>query len=337
MNKLISICIPAYNRPNELYRLLKSIDSKEVDKIEIVICEDKSPKREEINKITNKYILESKYEVQYLENSINLGYDKNLRELISNATGNFIVFMGDDDTFIPNSLDKLIDFLEENDELGYILKSHQYIFKDGKIEKFRYFEGNRFFQKGEDTYIELFRKSVFISGFAINRNYIKDLLISDFDGTLLFQLYLLAEITLNYKCAYFDLPLTQAKEEGIPFFGNSEAEKELYTPGKITIENSINFLKGFFKITSFIDNKYKLNSTNKIKIDMSKYFYPSLSVQREKGLKEFLRYVRELNKLGFNCTIYYYIYEYALIIFGKKFCDTTIVVLKRILGKTPKL
>ena len=336
-NKLISISIPSYNRPEELYRLLKSIDSKQSEKFEIVICEDKSPKRDEVNKIVQKYISEVDYEVKYFENDKNLGYDKNIKELVTKASGDFIVFMGDDDTFIPDALDKLIDFLENNHKIGYVLKSHQYIFKDGRVEKFRYFEGNQFFDKGENTYIELFRKSVFISGFTINRNYVKDLLIDDFDGALLFQLYLLAEVAMNYDCAYFDTPLTQAKEEGIPFFGNSESEKDLYTPGTITVENSLNFLKGFFKITSFIDKKYNLKSTNKIKTDMSKYFYPSLAIQREKGLKEFFRYVKELNKIGFNCTIYYYIYLVALTLFGKKICDSIIVNLKKILGKTPKL
>jgi abequosyltransferase len=41
-NKLISICIPAYNIPQELYRLLQSIDLKQSKKIEIIICQDKS-------------------------------------------------------------------------------------------------------------------------------------------------------------------------------------------------------------------------------------------------------------------------------------------------------
>lgn len=336
-NKLISICIPSYNRPDELYRLLNSIDSQQKEKFEIIICEDKSPKREEINTIVKKYISEVEYEVKYFENEINLGYDKNLRELVSKATGDFIVFMGDDDTFIPNAFDKLIDFLETNNTLGYVLKSHQFIFKDGKVEKFRYFDSDKFFEPGEDTYIELFRKSVFISGFTINRNYIQDLLIDDFDGALLFQLYILAEVALKHRCGYFDTPLTQAKEEGTPFFGNSESEKGLYTPGTITVENSINFLSGFFKITRFIDKKHNLESTQKIKTDMSKYFYPSLAIQREKGLKEFFRYVKELNKIGFNCTIYYYIYLIALTIFGKKMCDKIIVTLKSLLGKTPKL
>ena len=48
--KLFSICIPSYNRPAEIRRLLDSIDTMYVDGIEIVICEDKAPKRLEVRK-----------------------------------------------------------------------------------------------------------------------------------------------------------------------------------------------------------------------------------------------------------------------------------------------
>ena len=335
--KLVSICIPSYNRPMELSRLLNSIDTKNFQKVEIVICEDKSPNRKIVRREVDKFTSNSDYEVSYHENENNLGYDKNIKELVKKASGEFIVFMGDDDEFIPDALDKLIVFLEGNKDVGYVLKSHQHIFEDGRIEKFRYFNGDQFFKAGEAAYIELYRKSVFISGFTIKRAHIKDLLIDEFDNTLLFQLYLLAEVVLEHRSAYFDVPLTQAREEGVPFFGTSESEKEMYTPGTITVENSINFLKGFFKITAFIDAKYELNSTGKIKYDMSKYFYPSLAIQRDKGLKEFFRYTGELNKIGFNITFYYYLYVFALVVFGKKNCDSVIVILKNVLGKTPKL
>lgn len=46
--KFFSICIPSYNRPAEIRRLLDSIDTTHFDEVEIVICEDKAPKREEV-------------------------------------------------------------------------------------------------------------------------------------------------------------------------------------------------------------------------------------------------------------------------------------------------
>ena len=335
--KLLSVCIPAYNRPSELFRLLESIDCKEFSDVEIIICEDKSPKREDITKVVKKFIEHTNYQVIYCENIVNYGYDKNLQELISKSKSSFITFMGDDDVFVPGALIKLIKFLRENRDLGYVLKSHQQLFKNGNIEYFRYYSSNIFFPGGVETYVDLFRKSVFISGFTINRNYIQGLQTSHFDGTLLYQLYLLSEVALNHRCAYFNTILTEGKEEGVPYFGGSESEKGLYTPGEITIKNSINFLNGFFKITRFIDKKYRINSTKKIKIDMSKYFYPSLAIQRDKGIKVFFQYLVKLHPIGFGITIYYYIYIVALVLFGKARCDSIIVFLKKILGRTPSL
>ena len=58
--KKLSICIPSYNRPDELLRLLTSIDAKDDNNIEIVIREDCSPKREEIRNVVNTYASRSK-------------------------------------------------------------------------------------------------------------------------------------------------------------------------------------------------------------------------------------------------------------------------------------
>ncbi len=338
MNKpLISICIPSYNRPAELLRLLRTVDSVSRERLEIVICEDKSPKRDEVSRAVDEFKKTGKYSVHYIENAENLGYDKNLRELIKHASGEWVVFMGDDDEFVPGALDKLIKFLEENPVLGYVLKSHYTIYPGGKKEPFRYFPETRFFEAGPEAYKTLFRKSVFISGFTIKRELTLPFLASEFDGTLLFQLYLSAEVVLKNSSAYFDEPLTQAYEGVDPMFGTAESEKGLYTPGVVTVQNSLNFLKGFLKITRFIDAEHGLSATPEIQLDMSKYFYPSLAIQRGKGIGEFLRYVRELNKLGFNASPYYYLYVILLSVLGKKICDWGIRTLKNMLGKTPEL
>ena len=71
--KLFSICIPSYNRPAEIRRLLDSIDTMYVDGIEIVICEDKAPKRLEVRKQVEDFKSQSKYDVVYVENEENCG------------------------------------------------------------------------------------------------------------------------------------------------------------------------------------------------------------------------------------------------------------------------
>lgn len=54
--KLISICIPSYNRPEDLKILLESVDSKQIGLFEVVICEDDSPKRKDIRDMVANFI-----------------------------------------------------------------------------------------------------------------------------------------------------------------------------------------------------------------------------------------------------------------------------------------
>lgn len=336
---LISICIPSYNRPEKLNELLETVDFSDVKDIEIIICEDNSPKRKEIRDMIDMFKNHSKYGVFYYENEKNLGYDKNLKELIRKSLGKWVIFMGDDDQFVPGALDKLGKFLKKNDNLGYILRAHRKINEKGKVENFRYFGETKFFDSGKDTFIDLFRKSVFISGFTIRRDLVLPYLVDDFDGTALFQIYLLGEVVLKHKSAYFDEPLTQ--EVLLTNYKDKEllylADKKIFVPRPCNVENSLRFLGGYSKLMEFFDMKYNFNVTHEIKKDMSKYFYPSLSIHRDKGLKIFFSYVFQVNKLGYNISAYYYLYILFLSVFGKNICDNGIRILKNIIGKTPKL
>ena len=338
-NLLVSICILSYNRPETLLRLLRTIDTKRADEIELVICEDFSPRQQEIRQVVTDFATQQPYPVLYSENPKNLGYDGTFCELVKQANGTWLVFMGDDDEFVPGAFDKVLDFLDHHSELGYVMKSHYLIHDNQKKEGFRYFKNSVFFKPSVDTYIELFRKSVYIAGFTIRREYAEHYLTNRFDGTMLIQLYLLAEVVLRYPSAYFDEPFTQQYASHEHNLGDVmfDREKNKFIPRRPTLVISLNFLKSFSRITEYIDKTHQINSTALIKKDMSKYFYPSLAVHREAGLLFFFNYVRELNKLGFNSSIYYYIYAILLVLLGKRVCDWGILHLKKIIGSTPRL
>jgi len=334
---LLTIAIPSYNRPETLIRLLKSIDITN-DDIDILICEDNSPRRLEIRSAVYFFIHNSQLNIDYHENEINLGYDENLWSLVKKSKGHYLLFMGDDDEFVPGALVKLKEFLYNHNDIGFILKSHYIIHENGDKEIFNYYSGNMLFDPGPKTIVELFRKSVLISGFCIRKDNLYDYYTSALNGTLLIQLFFLAIIAKKYKCAYFSQALIFQRVEGnVPFFGSSENERKFYSPGDITIENSINFMKSYIKILSYIDEVLKIDIKDKILLDLSKYFYPTLAIQRNRGRKDFYRYFLALNNLGFNVSIYYYIYFISLYVLGKRFCDSAIINLKRILKVTPKL
>lgn len=336
---LVSICILSYNRPETLLRLLRTIDTMRTDELELIICEDASPRQQEIREVVNTFRTQQPYPVLYFENPQNLGYDGTLCELVRQANGTWLVFMGDDDEFVPGAFDKILSFLDQHSELGYVMKSHYLIHDDQKKERFRYFKKSEFFEPGVNAYVELFRKSVYIAGFIIRREYAAPYLTHRFDGTMLMQLYLLAEVALRYQSAYLDEPFTQQYASYEHNVGDVmfDRDRNIFVPRRPTLDISLNFLKSFSLITEYIDKTHQINSTALIKKDMSKYFYPSLAVHRDAGLRFFFNYVRELNKLGFNVSYYYYIYVILLTLFGKRMCDWGIWHLKKLLGSTPRL
>jgi glycosyltransferase involved in cell wall biosynthesis/SAM-dependent methyltransferase len=337
---LLSICIPSYNRPEGLERLLSSIDC-DFRPIEVVISEDCAPRREEVRRVVERLRQRSAYKVIYRENLSNLGYDGNIRRLIEIASGTFVLFMGDDDWFKPGALDEYLAFLRCNRAVGYVLRSYFGMHPDGTSEPFRYLPGPKRFAPGVGTCAWMCKRSVSICGVTFKRESALKYASQQFDGTLLYQVYLVLEICLREESIYSDLPVAigaQTYREDKPQFGASQSEKGRFKPGKVTFENSINFTRGFFEISQAFDRKHKAAVTQLIRKDLSKYSYPFLSIQRKRGVVNFLRYSYRLGKeTGLNETWHYYAYTCALVVLGERMCDRLILLVKRRLGYTPNI
>ncbi len=333
-NVFISICIPSYNRPKELLRLLRTIDC-DPQGVQIVICEDHAPKRLEVRENVELYRKESAYQIKYIENEVNKGYDWNIRDFITCADGEYIIYMGDDDGFVPQALDKFIAFLKQHRELGYVLRCYR---AQCTGEHMRYFPETRFFDPGVNSYQLLYRKSVFISGFTFKRELAREYMTDRFDGTLLYQLYILAEICMRHPSAYFNEPITESLPGQKEFyFGTSKKEKGLYEPNKVSVRGSTIFIASFLKITRYMDEKYGLTSTKYVQRDMSKYSYPILAYLMKRNRLEMLKFAKELYKIGLGNTPYFYVYTLGLLVFGTAFCGRVILLIKKCLGHTPQL
>jgi len=336
----LSICIPSYNRPQQLGELLRSIDCNPLD-IEIVICEDLAPKRLVVRAVVKEFASASPYSTQYHENETNRGFDGNLRRLVECANGEYIMFMGDDDLFVPSALDEFIDFLKQNRDKPYVLRSYLTNHPDGRTEYFRYLPKTILLPRSEAMVAWLFKRSVTICGFTISRVEALKYSTSDLDGTLLYQVYLMAQVCLRQDSIYCDVPVVQAVQTfraDNSMFGASSAEKSRFTPGSVSHDNSINFTKAYFEVTAFLDRQHGTNLTKLVHMDLSKYSYPFLAIQRKRGRREFWRYALKLaRETGINQTWHYYFYMAALLFFGEALCDKGIEKIKRFIGHTPHL
>lgn len=342
-NKLISICIPTYNRPSQLKRMLESIDTTKVDDIDIVISENCSPKQKETREVVEEYQKTHPYEVHYFENERNLGYDKNIRAAVARATGRFCVFFSDDDMAMPGALDEYVEFVRKHQDKGYILRSYRG-YTDPKEEHwqdFRYYSTDREFPAGRDTAIELFNKSVFLSGFTIRQEYAKEYVIDALDGSLLYQMYLLLQVCRRYPSAYSRILVSKSvpDEKNIHYFGTGDGEEGYKDASTMTGDNTVNFIRWYVKFFKYVENEFKDGTGDALLLDFSNMIYPVMATQlhTNPSKKEFRVFCGKLYDAGLLRTTKSKIYYYALLLFGPYSCDLIVKLIKKVLGRRPKL
>src|SRR6478736_4865381 len=95
MEPFISICIPSYQRVDYLKRLLDSISVQTFTDFEVIISDD-SPDSS-VQDLSFNY--HDRFNTRYFKNQPALGTPANWNFGISNATGEWIKIMHDDDWF----------------------------------------------------------------------------------------------------------------------------------------------------------------------------------------------------------------------------------------------
>ena len=333
-----SVCIPSYNRACFLRPLLDSIVNQDFESYDIIIAEDCSPERELIKKIVIEY--QEKYgaeKIKYYENRINLGFDGNLRQLIQLSDGEFCFFMGNDDLLASGALSLVNARLNKYDNVGIILRSYGWFNAKGTEQVVRYCNGDKLLLAGEQAIVFSYRRVGVISGFVVNRLIAFELETDKYDGTLYYQMYLAFNVLKSSNALYIDNTIVQCRNDIPPDFGNSKSEKGLYTPGNYTLSARVKMISNILNIAyeECEHSDYKIYS--KILSDISKYSYPILSKERDRGLLAFMKYYFDIGSLGMAKSFYYHFYFILLFIFGKKISDNLIYTLKKRIGYTPAL
>lgn len=99
----LSIAIPTFRSEATLFRLLDSIIPQIHrgirSEVEILIS-DNDPESQLEEKLNSKYI-DAQFKLNYRRNFANIGYDRNLHELLGMANGTYIKFISDDDILEP--------------------------------------------------------------------------------------------------------------------------------------------------------------------------------------------------------------------------------------------
>ncbi|MFM1896554.1 MAG: hypothetical protein RLZZ385_1628 [Pseudomonadota bacterium] len=335
----LSVCIPAYNRAAVLPALLDSILTQDHDNYEVVICEDGSPERDPIRGVAMAYHSRYPDRIVYRENEVNLGYDGNLRRLLETASGDFVVFMGNDDLMCPGALRHIDDVLTRHPAAAVYLRSYAAFegTPDNVIQEFCYFDREIYFPPGAASIGTVYRRSVVIPGMTFHRQTALDLATNRFDGTLLYQLYLVAEMLVSHGAVFSPQRVSLYRNGGTPDFGNSASERGSFKPRERTPESSLTFVQGMLNIARWVEQQHSLPIYQAIERDLANYAYPLLSIQADKPIGTFFRYGQQLARMGFGRYPIYWLYFGAIALLGVRNTDRLIVWIKRRFGRTPVL
>jgi glycosyltransferase involved in cell wall biosynthesis len=126
-NPLVSVVIPAYNRPDTLKIAIDSVLEQTYSNIEIIICDDSTDDR--VHEMLGPY-LGSYPKIKYYKNERNL-FLENWHKCYDLASGEYINYLMDDDVFHKEKIAKMIYFFNEFENITLVTSQRQTINESG--------------------------------------------------------------------------------------------------------------------------------------------------------------------------------------------------------------
>ncbi len=335
---LLTVCIPAYNRASLLAPLLESVLSQHFSDFNVLICEDGSPERAAIAGVVQSFQQRHPERIRYEENTTNLGYDGNIRRLVERASGQYCLFMGNDDLMCTGALAAIAAAIQRQPDCGVVVRSYATFDVNPEQYKqvFRYFPQEHVVSAGAEAIFTAYRRSVVIPGMVINRDAAIAVATDRFDGTLLYQLYLVGMILAKHSVVFVPQIIALRRDGTPPDFGNSASEQGKFVPHDQTPASSIHFMQGMLAIAKYVGEVTQLEVFEAIRADIGNYSYPILSIQGKRPFGVFVKYGIALATLGLWRYPLFHLYFVILVVLGPDLSDSIIKMIKQRLGHTPQ-
>lgn len=128
-NKLLSICIPVYNRKDIFkYCLIEACESSMEfsDEVEIVISDNDSEDdlATIVDEVKKRY---NSIDIIYNKNHKNIGACKNIIRVVEIASGKFCWVVGSDDFIKKDGVNTLINIIKQNIDISFICCNYDYV------------------------------------------------------------------------------------------------------------------------------------------------------------------------------------------------------------------
>lgn len=145
MEKLVSICIPTYNRPNFLNESITSCINQNYSNLEILIGDDSD------NDITR--LMVDKFfqmtNIKYFKNEIGKGEAENINYLIDRAAGEYIIVLHDDDMLVESSIQEMVTTINTDINISAVFGLQYIIDMNSRIDFHKSETNNKNYYRSE--------------------------------------------------------------------------------------------------------------------------------------------------------------------------------------------
>lgn len=202
---ILTIGIPTFNAATYLQECIEKIliHSNLLHKIEILVCDNHS--NDDTEKMMNDYASKYPNTIHYIRHDTNLGMDRNFWSVITNAKGEFVHLLGDDDFYTNSGLERLLDLLDARHDLDAVCLSNNYLntFNNKIIENKEEFLEDIVCYSGQEFFLAENLKTLTLSNIVVKKT--KCLTMVDSEklfGTNWLHLGILAEIIIPNSLTY---------------------------------------------------------------------------------------------------------------------------------------
>lgn len=116
----VSVPLPTYNQEAFVADSIESVLDQDYDSLQVVIGDDCS--QDATWRIVQEYERKHPGKVTAFRNEHNLGISRNLNEILTRCTGDYIAFHAGDDIFLPGKLSSQVSAMEANRQI--VLSHH---------------------------------------------------------------------------------------------------------------------------------------------------------------------------------------------------------------------
>jgi len=127
---LVSVGIPTYNRAVFLKHSVESVLNQDYPNLRILISDNASTDQ---TQEVCKQLCDRDARITYIRQPINKGGNENFKQVFLNSSGDFFMWLGDDDWIEPSYITQCMNILIENSDYSLCCGKARYFLPDGRF------------------------------------------------------------------------------------------------------------------------------------------------------------------------------------------------------------